>query len=73
MAMMRSRPLLIAPLIPLWAILAFFGAEQLRGTNFWVPFLVVMVLLLAALFAYVANQVARAKRTRSGRPNGRKQ
>ena len=63
----RSRPLMIAPLIPLWGILAFFGAEQLRGTAFWAPFLALMVLLLAALFGYVVNQTLRAKRMRSPR------
>jgi hypothetical protein len=63
----RSRPLMIAPFIPLWGILAFFGAEQFRGTPFWAPFVAVMVLFLLALFGYVANQTLRAKRMRSGR------
>ncbi len=67
MAKLRSRPLMIAPFIPLWGILAFFGAERFRGTPFWAPFIAVMVLLLIALFSYVAAQTFRAKRMRSGR------
>jgi hypothetical protein len=60
----RSKPLLIAPLIPLWGVLAFLGVETLRGTRYVAAFVVVMLLLLATLFTYVANQTLRAKRAR---------
>jgi hypothetical protein len=60
----RSKPLLIAPLIPLWGVLAFFGVETLRGTRYVAAFVVVMLLLLATLFTYVANQTLRARRAR---------
>jgi uncharacterized membrane protein YhaH (DUF805 family) len=67
MTPLRSKPLLIAPLIPLWAIVAFFGVEQLHRTKFLSAFVVIMLLLLATLFTYVANQALQAKRSRSRR------
>ncbi len=62
----RSKPLLIAPLIPLWGIVAIFGASQLHGTRYLAAFVVVMLLLLATLFTYVANQTMQARRARRG-------
>lgn len=67
MARRRSRPFLIAPLIPLWAILAFFGVEQLHGTRYLSVFVVLMLVLLATLFTYVASQALQARRSRAGR------
>ena len=63
----RSRPLLVAPLVPLWGAVAFLGAEQARGTAFFVPFVIAMTALLAALFGYIARQTLRAKRFRPRR------
>jgi hypothetical protein len=56
----------IAPFVPLWGILAFFGTEQLRGTPYMLPFAFAMALIILGLFVYVANQALRAKRARSG-------
>ena len=67
MATLRSKPLLIAPLIPLWGISAFFGVEELRGTRYLPLFITVMLLLLATLFTYVANQVLQARHRRPDR------
>ena len=60
--MKRKRPMIVAPLIPLWGILAFFGVEFLRGTRYLGPFVVVILLLLATLFTYVLNQALQARR-----------
>ncbi len=60
----RSRPMLIAPLIPFWAILAFFGVELLSGTRYLAAFVVMMLMLLAALFAHVLSRALQARRAR---------
>ncbi|MGI4828625.1 MAG: hypothetical protein ACRYFU_10620 [Janthinobacterium lividum] len=67
MPVLRSRPLLIAPLIPLWGILGLIATERLHGSPFMAPFVVLWTLLLAALFAYVASQAMRARRMRTNR------
>ena len=67
MAARRSRPLLVAPLIPLWGVIAFWGTARLRGTEYFLSFLVLMILLFVGLLGYVANQTLRARRARSGR------
>lgn len=67
MALRRARPMLIAPLIPLWGMVAFWGSEQLHGTRYLPVFVAVMALLLAGLFGFVANKAWRAKRMRKGR------
>lgn len=64
MARRRSRPMLVAPLIPLWALAAFYGVEHFAGTRFVSAFVVIMLLLLATLFTYVATQALRARRVR---------
>jgi len=64
MAARRSRPFLIAPLIPLWGILAFFGVEQFAGTRFLAPFLAVMTALFLGLFYYVARRAMEARKLR---------
>jgi hypothetical protein len=63
----RSKPLTIAPLIPLLAIIGLVGVNQLHGTRFLIPFVVLWCLLLTALFIYVFNKMMEAKRARSGR------
>ena len=63
----RTRPLLIAPMIPLWGVVAFFGVEQLDRTRWLKPFVVLMFVLLAALFAHVAHNTLEARRRRNER------
>ena len=46
----RSRPLLIAPLIPLLGIVGIYGLDQLHGSRFLSAFVVVWCILLAGLF-----------------------
>jgi predicted benzoate:H+ symporter BenE len=65
MALRRSKPLLIAPLIPLWGVLAFVGLQQFAGTRYAVPFLVVAGVTFVALFSYVATHVVKARRSRN--------
>lgn len=59
---LRSRPLLIAPLIPGWAILGFFGVEQMHDTIFLLPFAVFWSVLGLGLFGYILRQAIAAKR-----------
>ena len=59
---MRSKPLLIAPLIPGWAILGFLGVEQMHGTVYFVPFAVLWSALGLLLFGYIFRQAIAAKR-----------
>jgi len=65
--MARSKPLTIAPLIPLLGLAGILGINRLHGTPYLVPFVVTWALLLAALFAYVFTKMMEAKRARSGR------
>ena len=58
-----SRPLFVAPAIPLWGMLSFLGVTRLTGTPYVVPFVVCMCVLFVALFTYVARQAMRAKRS----------
>ena len=67
MAARRSRPFMIAPLIPFWGVIGIFGIEQLHGTRYLTAFVVVMILLLCTLFTYVLQRTIEAKRTRPGR------
>ncbi len=60
----RSKPLMIAPLIPLLGIIGLFGIERLHGTRLLSGFVITWCLLLAALFAYVLNRMLEARRTR---------
>ena len=62
----RSRPLLIAPLIPFLGIVGFFGVEQLHGTRYLSAFVVVWCMLLAALFTYVFSRALEAWRIKKG-------
>jgi hypothetical protein len=60
----RSQALVIAPMIPLLGIIGLFGVEQLQHTRYLAPFVVVWVLLFAALFTYIASRTLAARRAR---------
>lgn len=60
----RSKALVIAPLIPLLAIVGFIGVSQLQHTRYLVPFVVGWCMLFAALFTYIANRTLAARRVR---------
>lgn len=60
----RSQPLRIAPVIPLLGIAGILGIDQLHGTSWLVPFVIVWGLLLAALFMYVLRKTMEARRAR---------
>jgi prepilin signal peptidase PulO-like enzyme (type II secretory pathway) len=60
----RSKPLVIAPLIPLLGIVGFLGVDRLQNTCYFVPFVVVWCLLFAALFVYIAARTLEARRVR---------
>ena len=64
---LRSKPLLIAPLIPLLGIVGIMGIEQLHGTRYLSAFVVVWCILLAGVFAYVLMRVIEAWRLRRRR------
>ncbi len=63
----RSRPFLIAPLIPFVGIVGIFGVEQLHGTRYLSAFVVVWCLAFAALFSYVLERALEARRLRKGK------
>lgn len=56
---------MIAPLIPGWAVTGVFVSEWLRGTGFFVPFLVLWFSLGAVFAGYILRQVFEARRTRN--------
>lgn len=60
--MPRSKPMLIAPLIPLLAILGIFGVDFLFKSRYLVEFIIVWCALLAALTVYIFRQVLAARR-----------
>ena len=60
----RSKPLLIAPLIPLLGIVGLFGVERFHGTRLLPAFVVTWALLLAGMFSYVLQQLVRARQRR---------
>ena len=63
----RSKPLLIAPLIPLWGLLGLFGIKELDRSRFLSVFVCAWALLLVALAGYVVRQAIQARRARLGR------
>ncbi len=63
----RSKPFLIAPLIPLLGIIGIMGIEQLHGTRYLSAFVVVWCILLGGLFAYVLTRALEARRLRDRR------
>lgn len=60
----RSKPLVIAPLIPLLGIAGFLGVDQLQHTRYLIAFVVVWCMLFAALFIYIASRTLTARRAR---------
>lgn len=60
----RSKPLVVAPLIPLLGITGFFGVDRLQGTRYLTPFVVLWCMLFAALFVYIAAKALEARRVR---------
>jgi prepilin signal peptidase PulO-like enzyme (type II secretory pathway) len=60
----RSKPLVIAPLIPLLGIIGFLGVDRLQHTRYLAPFIAVWCLLFAALFIYIAVRTMEARRIR---------
>lgn len=60
----RSKPLVIAPLIPLLGIAGFIGVDQLQHTRYLGPFVVVWCLLFVAFFIYIASRMLEARRLR---------
>jgi hypothetical protein len=60
----RSKPLVIAPLVPLLGIAGFIGVDRLQHTPFLVAFVVVWCVLFAALFVYIAARTMEARRAR---------
>ena len=60
----RSKPMLIAPLIPFLAILGIFGLDQLHGSRYQTAFVILWCLLMTALFAYILKQAVEARRAR---------
>ena len=60
----RSRPLVIAPLIPLLGIAGIFGVDRLHRTHYLAPFVAVWSLLFAALVIYIASRMLEARRVR---------
>ena len=61
----RSKPLLIAPLIPAWAVVGFFVSEWLRGTRLYLPFVVAWGLLAFCFAGYILRQALEARRTQT--------
>ena len=60
----RSKPLVIAPLIPLLGVVGFLGVDRLQHTRYVVPFVIVWCLLFVALFIYIAARTLEARRVR---------
>ena len=60
----RSKPLVIAPLIPLLGIVGFLGVDRLQHTRYLVPFVVLWCVGFAGLFAYIAAKTLEARRLR---------
>jgi hypothetical protein len=65
--MPRSRPLTIAPLIPLLGLAGILGIDRLHHTRFLPAFVIAWGLLFAALSVYVFNKMIEARRARAGR------
>lgn len=63
----RSKPLLIASIIPLLALTGLFGIDQLHGTRYLPAFVVTSTLVFLALIVYVVSRMFEAKRARGGR------
>jgi prepilin signal peptidase PulO-like enzyme (type II secretory pathway) len=60
----RSKPLVIAPLIPLLGIVGFIGVDRLQHTRYLVAFVVMWCLAFVGLFVYIAARTLEARRVR---------
>ena len=60
----RSKPLVVAPLIPLLGIIGFLGVDRLQHTRYLTPFVVAWCMLFATLFIYIAVRTFEARRVR---------
>lgn len=60
----RSKPMVVAPLIPLLGIVGFVGVDRLLHTRYLVAFVVVWSMLFAGLFVYIASRTWQARRVR---------
>lgn len=60
----RSKPLVVAPLIPLLGIAGFIGVDKFQHTRYLTPFVVMWCMLFAALFIYIAARTLEARRLR---------
>ena len=60
----RSKPLLIAPAVPLLGIAGLFGIERFHGTALLPAFVITWLLLMAAFLVYVFRKMMEAKRRR---------
>jgi hypothetical protein len=61
----RSKPLLIAPLIPLLALIGVLGIEKFHGTRYLADFVVCWCGANGLFVIYVVRKMREAKRTRS--------
>ena len=57
----RSKPMLVAPLIPFLSILGIFGLQSLHGSRYLAAFVIVWCLVMAALTAYIIKQAIGAR------------
>ena len=60
----RSKPLVIAPLVPLLGIIGIFGVDRLAHTRYLTAFVVIWVVVFAGFFVWVASQTLAARRAR---------
>jgi hypothetical protein len=60
----RSKPLVVAPLIPLLGIIGFVGVDRLTHTRFLSVFVVMWIVLFSGLFVYIAAKAMEARRAR---------
>jgi hypothetical protein len=60
----RSKPMIVAPLIPLLGIVGIFGVDRFAHTRFLTAFVVMWVVLFAGLFVWIASQTLAARRAR---------
>lgn len=62
----RSKPLLIAPLVPLLSFAGILGLDQFRGSRYLHVFVILWCAAMAALTVYVIRQAMAARRLQKG-------
>jgi len=60
----RSKPMVVAPFIPLLGIIGIVGVDRLANTPYRTAFVVVWIVLFSGLFIYVASKMLEARRLR---------